>query len=123
MWCRPAGRVTLFAGVGKPVLLTDGLARQVEGKVDTHAKNVRVLQVKGDPKSLLQLSGPELDDLRAAILAPLKISFHAPARVALYSFADGTAVVENFNDEPATVELNGKPLTIAARDWARKSAP
>ena len=57
---------------------------------------VRILPVKGDPKSLLELPQAELDAVRAAILRPLGHTFRAPNRVALYLFADGSWVIENF---------------------------
>ncbi len=112
-----AAKLTRFIATGKPVLLTDGLTQRLEGKVNLNAPNVHVLPVKGDPKSLLQLSQEELDALRAPLLRPLKTTFHAPNKVALYLFRDGSWVVENFNDEESKVELNGKPLTVAARGW------
>ena len=113
-------KLAKFIATGKPVLLTDGLAQRLEGKVDTHAANVRVLPVKGNPRSLLQMPQAELDELRAALLRPLKISFRAPAGVALYAFADGSTVVENFNDDPGAVELNGHQFTVPARGWMQQ---
>ena len=115
-----AAKLAKFIASGKPVLLTDGLALRLEGKVDTHAKNVRILPVKDDPKTLLQMAEPDVNGVRDAMLQPLRISFHAPSRVALYSFADGSAAVENFNDSPAAVELNGKQLTVGARGWIQQ---
>jgi hypothetical protein len=38
------------------VLVTDGLAERLHGKVKLDAANVHVLAVKGDPKSLLLLT-------------------------------------------------------------------
>ncbi len=55
--------------------------------------------------------------MRAPFLRPLKTSFRAPARVALYLFKPGGCVVENFNDEPVEVELNGEKLMVTARGW------
>lgn len=78
---------------------------------------MRILPVKGQPKALLQLTQPELDGLRVSLLKPAKCYFKAPYRVALYLFEDGNWVVENFNDDPVTVELNGQPLTVPAREW------
>ena len=115
-----AEKLSKFITAGKPVLLTDGLVQRLEGKVNLTASNVHVLPVKGDPKSLLQLSKEQLDALRAPLLRPLKTSFNAPNKVALYLFRDGSWVVENFNDEAVTVELNGKSLTVAARGWAQQ---
>ena len=106
-----------FIRAGKPVLLTDGLAEQLTNKVDLAAKNVQVLPVKGDPKSLLKLSQAELDTMRGPLLRPLKATFHAPNQVALYLFKDGSWVVENFNDQPVDVELKGRKMTVSARGW------
>ena len=110
-----------FIDSGKPVLLTDGLAQQLTNKVGTkmnlHAANVRMLAVKRDPKSLLQLTQNELDPLRVSLLSPLKVTFSAPNQVGLYLFADGSWVVENFNDESVKVTLNNKPLVVTARGW------
>jgi len=114
---RFAQKLIAFIAAGKPVLLTDGLARRLEGKIDLNAPNVQVLPVKGDPKSLLKLPQEELDALRAPLLRPFDVTFKAPNQVALYLFRDGSRVVENFNDKVVTVELNGKPLTVAARGW------
>jgi hypothetical protein len=110
-------RLARFIAKGKPVLLTDGLARELNGKLNLAKPNVHVLRVAGNPKSLLELPQRELDDLRARMLAPLKTSFRAPNRVGLYLFADGSWVVENFNDEAANVELNGRTFSIPARSW------
>jgi hypothetical protein len=112
-----AAKLTAFIAAGKPVLITDGLAQRLAGKVDLAGPNVHVLPVKGKPKSLLELSESELNSLRAPLLRALKASLLAPNQVALYLFRDGSWVVENFNDEPAAVELNGKRLTIGARGW------
>ena len=62
----------------------------------------------------------ELNSLRAPLLKALKTTLCAPNQVALYLFGDGSWVVENFNDTPATVELNGKKLTVPARGWVYK---
>lgn len=110
-------KLARFIQAGKPVLLTDGLARRLVGQVKLDARNVHILRVKGDPKSLLQLSQTELDEFRAPLLRPVKTSFHAPGRVALYLFKPAGWVVENFNDQPVEVELNGQKLTVEPRGW------
>lgn len=110
-------KLAAFVASGKPVLLTDGLAEQLKGKIDLNAPAVRVLPVKGDPKTILDLPQRELDSLRSVLLQPMRISFRAPNRVALYAFQDGSWVVENFNDSPISAELNGQSLSIPARDW------
>jgi len=112
-----AARLSAFIAAGKPVLVTDGLAQKLAGQVDLAGPNVRVLAVKGDPKSLLTLPESELNALRAPLLRPLQASLTAPNYVGLYLFRDGSWVVENFNDEPATVAMNGERLTVEARGW------
>ncbi|PYI83610.1 MAG: hypothetical protein DME26_14700 [Verrucomicrobia bacterium] len=57
-------KLAKFIRSGKPVLLTDGLAQQLTHKVKLDAPNVRVLPVKGDPKSVLQFAQRELDPRR-----------------------------------------------------------
>jgi hypothetical protein len=110
-------KLTRFIASGKPVLVTDGLAGQLAGKVRLGSANVQILPVKSSPKSLLELPQTDLDGLRAKLLAPLGRSFKAPARVALYLFGDGSWVIENFNDGPVAVELDGKPRQVTPRGW------
>jgi hypothetical protein len=106
-----------FIQSGKPVLLTDGLAKALTNSVQLTRSNVHILPVAGQPKSLLELAREDLDSLRGPLLKPLKCSFKAPNRVALYLFTDKHWVIENFNDNPVNVELNGKSLTVPARKW------
>jgi hypothetical protein len=106
-----------FIKTRKPVLLTDGLAQALTNKLSRDAPNVHILSVSGDPKSLFLLAQEQLDPLRAQLLAPFKISFHAPNKVALYWFKDKSWVIENFNDSPVDAELNGRHVALAARAW------
>ncbi len=106
-----------FIGSGKPVLITDGLAQLLVNRVKLDVPNVRVLPVTGEPKSLLQLTQRELDELRVPLLRPLEAAFEAPNGVALYLFRDGSWVVENFTDGPVTAVLHGGTLTVPARGW------
>lgn len=110
-------KLQAFIKAGKPVLLTDGLARALAGRVDLAGSNVHTLPVQGDPKSLLAMNQPQLDALRPALLAPFQTAFRAPGKVALYLFKDKAFVVENFNDHPVDVELNGQHIQVAARAW------
>ena len=116
-------RLARFIASGKPVLLTDGLAAQLVGKVNLTAANVHTIAVASEPKRLLELPQKELDSLRLPLLRPLGTSLRAPARVALYLFADGSWVIENFNDEPVVVELGLKKQQVAARGWAMQWTP
>ena len=108
-----------FIKAGKPVLLTDGLARALTNRMSLGAQNVHVLPVNGDPKSLLLLDEKQIDALRSAILPAVSASFNAPARVALYLFSDKSWVMENFNDSVVNVTFNGQTLDLAARGWER----
>jgi hypothetical protein len=110
-------KLSAFLKKGKPVLLTDGLAKRLEGKVNLSGRNVQVLAVKGEPKSLLNLPQAELDRMREPLLRPFKRVFTAPNKVSIYLFKDRSWVIENFNDEPANVTLDGKALEVAARGW------
>jgi hypothetical protein len=102
---------------GVPVLVTDGLAQRLDGRVHLDAPNVRILPVSGKPKSLLELPQGDLDAIRQRLLEPLGRTFKAPNRVAPYPFADGSWVAENFNDRAVTVELDGVGMDIAERGW------
>ncbi len=110
-------RLTAFLAAGKPVLLTDGLAKALAGKLKLDAPNVQVLPVKGHPKSLLALPQAELDRLRAPLLRAVDATFEAPNQVALYLFSDRSWVIESFADQPVTVRLNGTPVDVPARGW------
>ncbi|NLF73900.1 MAG: hypothetical protein GX575_33240 [Candidatus Anammoximicrobium sp.] len=110
-------RLAKFIASGRPVLLTDGLKEELAGKLDLSPGNVHVLAVRGEPKRLLDLPQQELDRLRAPLLRPLGHNLRAPNRMGFYPFADGSWVIENFHDEPATVELNGESRQVAPRGW------
>jgi hypothetical protein len=118
-----ATKLAAFVATGRPVLITDGLARRLEGKVPAGASNVHVLPVKGEPKALLELPQATLDALRAPLLDPLSRRFEAPNRVALYLFSDRSWVVENFNDEPVTITLDGQAYRLEPRSWRQRWVP
>ncbi|MCF7668786.1 MAG: hypothetical protein K9N48_03310 [Verrucomicrobia bacterium] len=102
---------------GNPILITGGLAARLEGEPDLEAENVRLLKVNGEPKSLLDLKRPELDALRSEMLEPFDVEFSAPNKVGLYLYTDGSWVIENFNDTPVEVVLNGTTHELDARSW------
>jgi hypothetical protein len=110
-------RLSKLVARGIPILVTDGLAKRLAGRVRLDAPNVHVLPVKGDPKLLLEVPQAELDSIRQPLLKPLDRTFSAPSRVALYLFKDGSWVIENFNDEPVTVKLDDVQKEVAARGW------
>jgi hypothetical protein len=112
-----ASKLEKFIAAGKPVLLTDGLAKALGDKMKLDRANVHVLGVKQDPKSLLDLDQAALDLLRAPLLKPFQADFKAPNKVGLYLFADGSWVVENFNDSAIIAELNGEKLEVPPRQW------
>jgi len=110
-------KLSALIGSGKPVLLTDGLAAKLSGKIKLDVSSVRILPVKGDPKSLLRLGERDLNAVREAILSPLGRRFQSPGQVALYLFDDGSWVIENFDEVPVTVNLDGEPHNVPARGW------
>jgi hypothetical protein len=101
----------------KPVLLTDGLAKRIEAQIPLNAPNIHILTVSGDPKSLLNSSTDDLAILREPFLKPFKTTFKAPNGVSLYLFTDHSWVIENFNDVPAFVDMNGQTMEIEPRGW------
>ena len=103
-------KLNKMLSAGKPVLITDGLAKKLKG-VDLDDKNLTVLKVNGNPHNLLKLTRDELNSIRDKLLAPFGIRFDAPNKVALYLIGDNYLVVENFNDEPVDVSLEfSKPV-------------
>jgi hypothetical protein len=112
-----AAELAEFIQTRRPVLLTDGLARRIGERVNLMATNVHVLDVKGQPKSLLALPQERLDDLRAPLLGAVGVTFQAPHQMGLYLFTRGGWVVENFNDAPVEVALNGRRFSVEARGW------
>jgi len=107
-----------YIATGRPTLMTDALAHELKGKIDTGRPNVVVLPVKGNPKALLKVPQAELDALRAPFVKALgHHTFHAPNQVGLFLFEDGSWVAMNFNDRPAVVELDGVTHEIKARQW------
>lgn len=98
------GKLTALLDAGAPVLITDGLARQLT-TFTSDDENLIVLKVEGRPKNLLTLSREELKPIRDKLLAPFGIRFDAPNKVALYLLGDNLAVIENFNDEAITASL------------------
>jgi hypothetical protein len=112
-----AAELEAFIGQGKPVLITDGLAKELASSLDLKRPNVRILETKGQPASLLNLSQDAIDQIRGPLLAPLKKTFSAPNKVGLYLFSDGSWVIENFNDNAVQTSLSGRTLEIPARGW------
>ncbi len=88
----------------KAVLVTDGLAEELSSR-GIRDENITVLKLAGQPRNLLELSRQDLRPIRDKMLAPLKIKFDAPNKVALYLIGDDCVVIENFNDEPIDAEL------------------
>ncbi|WCJ57880.1 hypothetical protein NXS98_09065 [Fontisphaera persica] len=110
-------KLRAFLAAGKPVLITDGLKARLEGQVDWSRGEVQVLEVKGDPKRLLELSREELDKLRVPLLRPFKTRFSAPNKISLHLYRDGSWVICNFNEDFAGVELNGVRHPVGERGW------
>lgn len=102
---------------GVPVLLTDGLAKGMKNQDLLKSANIHILDVQGDPHRLLKLPEEQLNELRRTMLSPWSMTVRGPNKLGVYVYADGSYVLENFNDEPVRVEFNGVQHTIGARDW------
>lgn len=103
-------KLSAMLDAGAPILITDALAGKLPATV-TGNKDLHVLKVNGNPRSLLDLTREQLKPIRDKMLAPFGVRFDAPNRVALYLIGDDGIVVENFNDEPITATLEfAKPV-------------
>lgn len=96
---------------GKPVVITDGLAKRLSDQSLLKNENLTVLKVEGTPRNLLKLTREQLNPIRDKLMAPLGMKFDAPNKVALYLFGDNHYVVENFNNEPVDVTLDFKQVS------------
>jgi hypothetical protein len=106
-----------YIKTGRPVLLTSALAKLLTDRLNVPAPNVRVVTMPRPPDYLLAQPQASLDQIRAFLLEPLHTSFSAPDMVGLYLFSPNGWVIENFNNKPVDVTLNGQSLNIAARGW------
>jgi hypothetical protein len=110
-----SGTLQRMLDSGKPVLVTDGLARRLTNQELLKRDNLIVLKVGGAPKNLLKLTREELKPIRDKLLAPMGLHFDAPNKVGLYLFGNNCFVVENFNDEPVDVTLDFARLSEARK--------
>jgi hypothetical protein len=106
-----SGKLQKMLDSGKPVVITDGLAKRLSNQGLLNNENLMVLKVQGAPKDLLKLTRENLKPLRDKLMAPMGLKFDAPNKVALYLFGDNYFVVENFNDEPVDVVLDFKNIS------------
>ncbi len=112
-----SAELAAYIKTGRPILLTDGLALRLQAGLDLSATNIHVLQFRGRPADLLGLTAGEAEEARRPLLAALQTVFQAPNHVGLYLFDGGGWVVENFNGQPAEIELNGATFVVEARGW------
>jgi hypothetical protein len=111
------GEINDYIKTGRPVLMTDVLARLLSPRINLPSPNVRVVSLPRALEYLMVQPETPLDDLRAPLLDALHVSFRAPDQVALYLFSPDGWVVENFNNEAVKVILNGQTLNVAPRGW------
>lgn len=105
---------------GRPVLMTRNLAKMLGNSLNSDAPNVLVLTMPERLDYLLVQPQQSLDQIRQKLLAPFNLTFNAPDMVSLYLFEPNGWVVENFNNKPVDVVLNGKSMNIPARGWVYK---
>ncbi len=90
---------------GKPLLLTDGLKKRISDQINLDHENIQILEVNGNPRSLLDIDRGTLLNVRNKMLKPFGITFDAPNKVSLYLIGEDYVVIENFNDEKADVQF------------------
>ncbi len=101
------GTLQSMLNKGTLVVITDGLAKRLAAHPDLlKNENLTVLDVQGNPRALLKLTGEELKPLREKLLAPLGMTFDAPNKVELYLFGDSHFIVENINEEAVDATLH-----------------
>jgi hypothetical protein len=100
---------------GKPLLITDALRDRLEDQIVLEGDNVQILEVGGNPRSLLEMDRESLLRLREKMLKPFGIAFDAPSKVSLYLIGDDLTVIENFNDEPVSVRFQMRGLKSAEK--------
>jgi hypothetical protein len=98
---------------GEPLLITDGLRDRLKDQIALESDNVQILEVKGDPRSLLEMDRSSLLKLREKMLKPFGITFDAPNKVSLYLMGDNHVIIENFNDESVDVRFRTSGLKEA----------
>lgn len=110
-----SGKLQTMLSAGKPVVITEGLAKLLSNQTLLDNKNLGVLKVGEDPKNLLKLTREELKPLKDKLMAPLGLQFDAPNKVSLYLIGDNCIIVENFNDNPVDVALDFKSVSDARK--------
>ncbi len=85
-----------YIKTGRPVLMTEMLAKLLSPRLKIPAPNVRVVAMPRPPDYLLAQPQEPLDKLRAPLLDALHVKFNAPDQVALYLFSPDGWVIENF---------------------------
>jgi len=113
-----AGKLKRMLSADKPVLITDGLAKRLQG-VNLDRKNVTILKVSGNPRSLLELTRQQLKPIRDKMLAPFGMKFDAPNKVALYLIGDDCLIVEvDFSQTGSKLTFTKiSPRTLAAIEY------
>lgn len=110
-----SGKLQRMLNAGKPVAITDGLAKLLTNQDLLKDKNLTILKLNGDPKNLLKLTREDLKPLREKLMTPLGMQFDAPNKVALYLYGDNLMIIENFNDEPADLKVQFSQISHLKR--------
>jgi hypothetical protein len=115
-----ADHLERYLTLGRPTLITDGLAERLRGRVDLNRANVKILEVQEKPESIPQsISTEKLASIRAAMTKPFSVNYDGPSRTALYYFDDGSWVLESYRNSPITFTVNGKSVDLQANSWAQ----
>jgi hypothetical protein len=110
-----SGKLKSMLDAGKPVVITDGLARLLSDQTLLQNKNLSILNVESAPRKLLKMNYEDLKPLRDKLLAPLGIKFDAPNMVGLYLAGSNYIVIENFNNVSINATVEMKALSVVTR--------
>lgn len=107
------GKIEAMVRSRTPLLVTDTLARALNGLDGPDAKALMTIEVPENSWSLMDLPAEQLAAIRSRMLKPFGVQLDAPTRVALYLFDKDVVVLENFNPQSA-------PVGIAIKDTRPK---
>ena len=98
-------KVNRIVASGKPILMTERLARRLPKSSITKPDNVLTIDIPKDHWELMDLPVERLGEIRTKLLEPFGLEFEAPSRVSLYLFGEDLVAIENFNDDSVTATL------------------
>ena len=97
---------------GVPILLMDRYSRGA----------LYILNIPDNPGDLYELPQPLLKVLRSYLQADMPVRLDAPDHVSLFSYDNGTFIMQSFRGEPVTVTVSLAGLPAQIRDLVSSEA-